>query len=289
MSDSIASRFGRSVAVVIGIDNYGNGVPPLKTAANDARRLASILADTHGFDVRLFIDEDASRERLTELLTHRLPEELGPDDRLIFYFAGHGVALDGDDGPNGYLLPQDARRGEEDSYLFMPLVHDALLSLPVRHALIIMDSCFSGAFRWATTRDIIGMPKVVHEERFDRFVKDPAWQVITSTAHDQKASDQLSSGSLGTRPHQDGHSPFALALFEALEGKGDVGRRRRADYRHRDVPVPRKSAAARNHRRGRSSDTRPVAAVAPRQGRIRFCGARTRPRSAAGAPAGPGE
>ncbi|MDJ0908490.1 MAG: caspase family protein [Woeseiaceae bacterium] len=219
---SIESRFGRSIAVVVGIDKYESGIPPLKTAANDARRLANMLAENHDFEVRLFLDEDASHERLLNLLTEQLPQDLDSDDRLIFYFAGHGVALDGDDGPNGYLLPQDARRGEEDSYLFMPLVHDALLALPVRHALIIMDSCFSGAFRWAATRSIVWMPDVVHEERFDRFVKDPAWQVITSTAHDQEAMDQLSSGSLGTRPDQDGHSPFALALFEALEGKGDV-------------------------------------------------------------------
>ncbi|MFT7506503.1 MAG: putative caspase-like protein, partial [Gammaproteobacteria bacterium] len=222
ISKSIESRFRRSVAIIIGIDKYENGIPPLKTAANDARRLASTLHDLHNFEVRLFLDEDASQQRLSMLLNDQLPKELGPDDRLIFYFAGHGVALDGDDGPNGYLLPQDARRGEDDSYLFMPFVHDALLSLPVRHALIIMDSCFSGAFRWAATRDLIGIPSVIHEERFDRFVKDPAWQVITSTAHDQKAMDQLSSGSLGKRPDENGHSPFALALFEALEGKGDV-------------------------------------------------------------------
>lgn len=221
-SKTIESSFHRSVAIIIGIDTYENGIPPLKTAANDARRLATMLKDLHNFEVRLFLDQDASKQRISKLLNEQLPNELGPDDRLIFYFAGHGVALDGDDGPNGYLLPQDARRGEQDSYLFMPFVHDALLKLPVRHALIIMDSCFSGAFRWAATRDLIGLPFVVHQERFDRFVKDPAWQVITSTAHDQKAMDQLSSGSLGTRPDEHGHSPFALALFEALEGKADV-------------------------------------------------------------------
>ncbi len=222
ISEAIESRFGRSIAIIIGIDNYENGIPSLKTAANDARRLATTLNELHNFEINLFLNEDASKERLSQLLNEQLGNELGADDRLIFYFAGHGVALDGDDGPNGYLLPQDARRGEEDTYLFMPFVHDALLSLPVRHALIIMDSCFSGAFRWAATRDLIAMPEVVHEERYDRFVKDPAWQVITSAAHDQKAMDQLSSGSLGTRPNEQGHSPFALALFEALEGKADV-------------------------------------------------------------------
>ena len=35
-----APSFRRSIAVVIGIDGYGHGVPPLRTAVNDARRLA---------------------------------------------------------------------------------------------------------------------------------------------------------------------------------------------------------------------------------------------------------
>jgi uncharacterized caspase-like protein len=36
---------------------------------------------------------------------------------LLFYFAGHGVALNGDDGPQGYLIPQDAKLGDTKTYL----------------------------------------------------------------------------------------------------------------------------------------------------------------------------
>ena len=81
---SLESRFDRSVAVIIGIDKYENGIPPLKTAVNDARRLAAMLADLHNFEVRLFLDEDASHKRLIDLLKTQLADELGPDDRLIF-------------------------------------------------------------------------------------------------------------------------------------------------------------------------------------------------------------
>ncbi len=144
------------------------------------------------------------------------------DDRVCFYFAGHGVAMDGHDGPNGYLLPWDASRADETSFLDMPLVHDAILALRCRHMLVILDSCFSGAFRWSGTRAVAALPEVIHQERYERFVRDPAWQVITSAAQDQEALDQLRSGTLGTRDGQGDHSPFALALFEALEGQGDI-------------------------------------------------------------------
>ncbi len=217
-----APSFTHSIAVVIGINTYGRGVPPLRTAVNDARRLGEILARQHGYDVIHLLDEDATGARLVSLLKHDLPARVGPDDRLVFYYAGHGVAVDGQDGPNGYLLPADASRADESTFLSMPLVSDALAALPCRHALVILDSCFSGAFRWGSTRSAGVLPEVIHQERYARFVRDAAWQVITSAAQDQEALDRLASGTLGGRDDQGEHSPFALALFEALEGQGDV-------------------------------------------------------------------
>ncbi|MCG8363795.1 MAG: hypothetical protein MJA27_10755 [Pseudanabaenales cyanobacterium] len=41
-----------------------------------------------------------------------LPPLIETSDRLLFYFAGHGIALNGEDGPEGYLIPQDARLGK---------------------------------------------------------------------------------------------------------------------------------------------------------------------------------
>jgi hypothetical protein len=214
--------FSRSVAVVIGIDAYAHGVPPLRTAVNDARRLGEILAMQHGYDVIALLDGDATGARLASLLTHELPARVGPDDRLVFYYAGHGVAIDGQDGPNGYLLPVDASRADESTFLSMPLVSDAIAALPCRHVLVILDSCFSGAFRWSSTRAAAVLPEVIHQERYARFVRDAAWQVITSASQDQEALDRLASGTLGGRDDRGRHSPFALALFEALEGQGDV-------------------------------------------------------------------
>ena len=217
-----APPFEHSIAVVIGIDHYRDGIPALRTAVNDARRLGTLLAGEHGYDVISLLDDDATQERITTLLTHELPARIGANDRVLFYFAGHGVARDGDEGPNGFLLPVSAVRGDDTTFLHMPLVHDALLALQCRHMMVILDSCFSGAFRWSGVRDVEEEPGVVHKEKYERYVRDPAWQVITSAAQDQKALDQLSAGALGSRPGDGAHSPFALALFDALHGAGDV-------------------------------------------------------------------
>jgi Caspase domain len=217
-----APPFDASIAVVVGINEYGKGIPSLRTAANDARRVAKTLADLHGYNVTEIIGAEATRDRITKLLTSELPARVGPNDRVLFYWAGHGVALDGDTGPNGYLLPADAERGDDSTFLNMPLVHDALLALSCRHMLIVLDSCFSGAFRWSGSRTIARTERVIHREKYERFVRDPAWQVITSASQDEEAFDQLTAGALGSRDGDGAHSPFAMALFHALEGSADV-------------------------------------------------------------------
>ena len=151
--------------------------------------MIEILRQQHGYQVWVSLDEVATLKNLNKLLEETLPEQVKSDDRLIFYFAGHGIALNGDEGPEGYLIPQDAKLGDIQSYLPMTKLQDSLSELPCRHFLGILDCCFAGAFRWSSTRDLLSAPEVIHQERYDRFIADAAWQVITSAASDQKALD----------------------------------------------------------------------------------------------------
>jgi WD40 repeat protein len=165
----------------------------------------------------LLLDDGATRSKLLELLEETLPHQIGKNDRLLLYFAGHGIALNGENGPEGYLSPRDASLGDSRGYLSMSRTRDALQAIQCRHFLGILDCCFAGAFRWSSTRDLCPVPEVIHRERYERYIVDPAWQVIASAAPDQKALDSFPNGrSNGT------HSPFAAALIEALQGAGDI-------------------------------------------------------------------
>lgn len=215
-------KFQRSIAVIIGINSYQGGIPALSTPLNDAKMLIEILREKHDYITYPAMDRVANRESLITLLEKTLPQQIKQSDRLLFYFAGHGIAINGEDGPSGYLIPQDAKLGETHTYLPMSWVHDALVKLNCRHFLGILDCCFAGSFRWSSTRKAIPVgPGVLHKERFDRFIQDPAWQVITSAASDQEAFDAFDLK--GQRREEAGqHSPFAAALIEALEGKADI-------------------------------------------------------------------
>ncbi|NEQ82065.1 MAG: caspase family protein, partial [Moorea sp. SIO2I5] len=214
------SEFSRNMAFVIGINNYTNGISPLQNAENDAKQLVELLRKQHGYQVWVCLNELATLKNLNRFLDKILPEQVGENDRLLFYFAGHGIALNGDDGPAGYLIPQDAQLNATQTYLPMAKLQESLEKLPCRHFLGILDCCFAGAFRWSSTRDLLTAPEVIHKERYDRFITDPAWQVITSAAYDQKALDAFNFNT--ERGQKGNHSPFAAALIEALAGKADI-------------------------------------------------------------------
>lgn len=217
--------FRSSLAILIGIDQYGDGVPVLRTPVHDATKLASILQRDHGFETEVLVNENATIEKLRRVFAD-LSVRIGADDRVLFYFAGHGIALESDEGPKGYLLPQDAKRNSTDRYLSMVELNEALSVLPCRHMLIVLDCCFAGAFRWSSTRDLVLAPENLSRERYSWFVRDAAWQAIASAAHDQKALDVAAGEALGERGQNEGHSPFAKALMDGLLGKAD---RLRAD------------------------------------------------------------
>jgi Caspase domain len=134
--------FDRNLAFVIGINKYQNGISPLKTAVNDAKKFVEVLREKHKYQVWECLDEFAILSNLNQFLEQTLPAQVTENDRLLFYFAGHGVALNGNDEPAGYLIPQDAKAGDTNSYLPMTKLHDALSKLPCRHFLGILNALF---------------------------------------------------------------------------------------------------------------------------------------------------
>ena len=220
-----SSRFNLNLAVVVGINDYQNGISTLGTAKQDAEAIAAILEQDYHYKVKSLTNEQATGENLKSYLETEIPNLLRENhpSRLVFYFCGKGSSINGDEVPQGYLIPQDAKLGEVATYLPMQQVEAALSGLPCQHCLVILDCCFAGAFRWSSTRKLSVIEEVIHKERFDRFIKDPAWQVITSAASDQFALDNLDLNSdRGIAKSDTKHSPFAMALMEALKGYADI-------------------------------------------------------------------
>ena len=88
------------------------------------------------------IDERATGTRIISRL-RRILNQLGPDDTLYFYYAGHGVPSR--KKAASYLLPSDGDIGSyEDPKLETNQIYELLANSSVGHAVVFMDACFSG-------------------------------------------------------------------------------------------------------------------------------------------------
>ena len=89
----------RRVALVIGNSAYQKA--PLKNPANDAADISRVLGRL-GFAVTAL--RDADRRSMEEAI-RRFGQALGQGGVGLFYYAGHGMQVDG----RNYLVPVDAR------------------------------------------------------------------------------------------------------------------------------------------------------------------------------------
>ena len=229
MSSILSHHFPTSHAFLIGINRYDQ-LNHLRNAVNDVQDIAEVLTEeVHNYLVHPPL-LDATQEEINYLLEKTIPSLVQKNDRILFYFAGHGLAKDSEQEgiPEGYLLPRDAKMNDLNSFISMNRLRICLEKLPCRHLLLVLDCCFSGAFRWSSIEKrslaLRAIPKKIYQERFDRYVIDPAWQVLTSSAYDQEAFDSVIYNQIGTSRNTGmaKNSPFALHFMNALRGEADV-------------------------------------------------------------------
>ena len=135
------------LALVVGVGHYREDFEPLPWSKEDADAIERLLINSEigGFSVQKLIDP--LRQQLTEaiesLFTGRRPE-----DTLIFYFSGHGVK--DERGRLHLAVPQTCKNenGElfKASALSVSVIHDCMERSRSRNQIVILDSCFSGAF-----------------------------------------------------------------------------------------------------------------------------------------------
>ena len=106
---------------MIGIDHYRDQYPTLANSVRDAEAVAKLLQGAFAFDhVFTLYDEAATRDAIVEWLRDRLPAEVGAQNRLLLFFAGHGATREGAGGQQrGYLLPHDAEYGRYSDFVDM--------------------------------------------------------------------------------------------------------------------------------------------------------------------------
>lgn len=205
--DSAGQEVGlyeNSYALVIGVSEYTNGLSNLPGVKKDVALVAEVLEE-HGFQIKL-AENPTDRNQLDRLFTDFI-DKYGQkiNDRLLFYFSGHGHTLKtAYGGEMGYIIPANAPNPyqDEDGFrataLDMQMIEVYAKRIQSKHALFIFDSCFSGS--------IFALSKAIPENISYKTAKHVR-QFITSGSADEKVPDD---------------GVFRQQFVEALKGEADT-------------------------------------------------------------------
>ncbi len=216
-----------SYALVIGNGAYPtkNGWKPLTRTVNDVKDVAEVL-ERHGFDVTLKINVTTIEfnKAFSEFI-----HEAGKDknNRLLFYYAGHGYTTQSALGENlGYLVmldtpsPENTQAFDLYSIDIAKLVTDSK-KIHAKHVLFMFDSRFSST--------ILNLKNQATPPHITDRTQNPVRQFITAGRADEPVPSR---------------SVFKMAFLNLLEGRveeplpdGYLTGGELADYLYRTVPA----------------------------------------------------
>ena len=133
----------KKYAVLVGVEEYSDPrISPLRFARADVAALGEALCQQCAFDeVRVLAEKAGTLSpelpNIIDALGDLVPR-LEEDDLFLFYFAGHGVEVDG----QGYLLTPGSRHAfPQYGSLSLNLLRDTFSRLAARRRILMLDAC----------------------------------------------------------------------------------------------------------------------------------------------------
>jgi len=155
-----AGTIPRGYALVVGVAEYKNldASKQLRFPESDAESIYRILINREGGsfpaeNVHLLKGRQATLANVRRELEEWLPSVATPADRVVVYFAGHGLVKDG----RGYLAPWDVDPEHPDTTGYaMATLGDVLANkVKARWKVLLTDACHSGKVNAETTNETL--------------------------------------------------------------------------------------------------------------------------------------
>jgi hypothetical protein len=138
------------IALLIGVSEYGEGIPPLSSALNDVEAMERVLQNPNlgGFEqVERLLNPDAIAMRQA---IQKLFKGASKDDLVLFFFSGHGIT---NDQEHLYLATKNTAKDDfEATAVDASFIQGQSNNCYAKRQVLILDTCYSGSFRqgWRT-------------------------------------------------------------------------------------------------------------------------------------------
>lgn len=162
------AAYGADRALIVGVGDYAlDSVKDLPGIDLDVDMMVS-MAQLMGFErdnIMVLEDEKATFENVVTAMVAWLPKDLGPDDRVLFYFGGHGTLINdvsgdetGDRKDEALVLHDAGIKKEFHGITTVGVLVDELLGqlldgIPSNNILVFVDACHSGTATRSLTED----------------------------------------------------------------------------------------------------------------------------------------
>ena len=157
-------RGGNYYALIIGINDYDDlNIPDLDKPVADAESLKNVLSSLYTFEENniTFLKNPTRSKFINEL--DRLAGQLGSDDNLLIFYAGHGYWDDFKE--IGYWMPSDAVVGDYSTWIRNSTIKEYIGVFKTKQTLLITDACFSGSI--FKTRALKAESVVAYQKIYD--------------------------------------------------------------------------------------------------------------------------
>jgi hypothetical protein len=139
--DELGERaFAKTYAVVVGIAKYAHPKMLLGAADEGAQKFADFLKTTAQVpegNVKLLLNEAATKAGITVAI-REIFAEAKPEDRVIFYFAGHGA--------EGVFVPYDYL-GEKEMLLLHSDLKVTFKNCKAKYKIFLSEACILGSLK----------------------------------------------------------------------------------------------------------------------------------------------
>ena len=206
---------GSLALLSIGISNYNknSGFQPLSTCSDDAFAIRDVFLDTWQLNinksrVKTITSNSSIYPSKGQIFSHtkELAENANTDDRILFYYSGHGHRI----GDSFYLVPEDAYTDDDPDALidFSKIIN--LLENSVAKQKIIIDACLSGPS--------LGKTKLAAKKYSTKFLKEyfentKGMAILSSSSMDEASYTQSPNPKL---------SLFTHYLVKAFQGDSEA-------------------------------------------------------------------
>jgi hypothetical protein len=209
MDNILNTEYDNSLAVIVGVNDYLHS-GRLRGAVSDASSVANLLLSEFAFDsqnVFILLDQEATQRNILDHL-ELVAQTAQPNDRVIFFFAGHGITRrTASGGKIGYVATVASEPNKWNTYLRIEDITRYSGLVVAKHVFYVFDSCFSGL---ALTRQAdVGIQGISTARWIADCMTHKTRQVLTAGLAEQEVGDLT----------EDGHSVFTSYFLKALSGE----------------------------------------------------------------------